>query len=62
MIPADLEAAYQAIYEHVKSSNLKKTDFAMRVLSGTADWIVPNYIAEGLRWLECRLHGPLGEA
>ncbi len=61
-VPADLEQAYQAIYELVKSDTFKKTDFAMTVLSGTTDWLVPNYISEGLRWLECRLHGLLREA
>lgn len=58
-IPEDLDAAYKEIYERVKSSKFKKTDFAMTVLSGPIDWSVPNYIADGLRWLETRLHGPL---
>ncbi|MBI1920247.1 MAG: AAA family ATPase [Geobacter sp.] len=61
-IPPDLGEAYNVIYEHIASSNFKKTDFAMMVLSSTTDWQVPNYIVEGLQWLECRLHGPLGEA
>jgi len=61
-IPQDLGEAYGEIYEHIASSNFKKTDFAMAVLSSTKDWQVPNYIVEGLQWLEHRLHGPLGEA
>jgi len=61
-VPADLEQAYQAIYELVKSDTFKKTDFAMTVLSVTVDWEVPNYIVDGLRWLELRLHGPAVEA
>jgi putative ATP-dependent endonuclease of the OLD family len=60
-IPDDLEEAYQEIYEHVKSDSFKKTDFAMNVLSSNADWSVPNYIVEGLRWLEDRLYGPIGD-
>ena len=55
-IPENLEEAYNAIYEHIKSSNFKKTDFAMKVFSSSADWLVPTYIAEGLQWLEHRLN------
>ena len=57
-IPENLAEAYEAIYQQVRSGSFKKTDFAMDVLANTADWQVPNYIAEGLRWLEHRLHGP----
>jgi len=60
-VPTDLEQAYEVIYGHVKSDTFKKTDFAMTVLSGTTDWEVPNYIDDGLCWLECRLHGPRAE-
>ena len=60
-VPTDLEQAYEVIYEHVKSDTFKKTDFAMTVLSGTTDWVVPNYIGDGLCWLECKLHGPRAE-
>ena len=55
-IPARLEDAYQAIYNHIKSSSFKKTDFAMDVLASDAEWQVPAYIAEGLQWLQNRLH------
>lgn len=51
-IPEDLGEAYQAIYERVKSSSFKKTDFAMSVLAGDENWQVPSYISEGLVWLE----------
>lgn len=61
-IPADLEQAYQAIYDLVKADTFKKTDFAMTILSSMSDWKVPNYIIEGLRWLDQRLHGPVMEA
>lgn len=56
-IPVALPQAYQDIYEHVRSTKFKKTDFAMNVLAGDEAWVVPNYIEEGLNWLEIRLHG-----
>jgi putative ATP-dependent endonuclease of the OLD family len=58
-IPAELDAAYEAIYDHIRSSSFKKTDFAMAVLASDAAWLVPSYIAEGLEWLENRLHPPI---
>jgi len=58
-IPAALDDAYQAIYDYIKSSRFKKTDFAMDMLASEANWQVPSYIAEGLRWLENRLHPPV---
>jgi hypothetical protein len=61
-VPAQLDAAYTAICKHIGSSNFKKTDFAMELLDSGADWLTPNYIAEGLQWLETRLHGPAVEA
>ncbi|WP_311948444.1 ATP-dependent nuclease [Halomonas piscis] len=54
-VPADLEGAYQAIFEIVKSSSFKKTDFALDVLASEVDWITPVYIEEGLSWLAQRL-------
>ncbi|ATF19709.1 ATP-dependent nuclease [Phaeobacter gallaeciensis] len=51
-IPEDLGDAYQAIYERVKSSSFKKTDFAMSVLASDENWHVPSYISEGLVWLQ----------
>lgn len=54
-LPNDLNMAYDNIYEYVVSSNFKKTDFAMDVLSGAQDWHVPQYISVGLQWLEQRL-------
>ncbi len=54
-IPADLMDAYEAIYMKTKSDSFKKTDFAMSLLASGAKWVVPAYIAEGLRWLENRL-------
>ena len=55
-IPVDLDDAYELIYDRVKSSTFKKTDFAMDVLASGAEWQVPAYISEGLKWLESRLH------
>lgn len=55
-IPAVIDEAYDAIYDYIKSSNFKKTEFAMDVLASEVAWEVPAYIAEGLRWLEKRLH------
>ena len=48
----NFEEEYQAVFERVKSSSFKKTDFALDVASSTADWATPQYIADGLRWLE----------
>lgn len=58
-IPAQLDEAYTKIFDQIGSSNFKKTDFAMDLLAGGMDWLTPNYIAEGLQWLETRLHGPV---
>lgn len=58
-ISAVLGDAYQEVYIRVRSDNFKKTDFAMDILACTEEWIVPNYIAEGLSWLETRLSPPL---
>ncbi|WP_421779672.1 ATP-dependent nuclease [Kiloniella litopenaei] len=54
-IPEELEKAYDEIYERVKSSSFKKTDFAMSVLACSDEWQVPTYISEGLIWLETTL-------
>jgi len=54
-VPDDLEAVYQEIFERIKSSSFKKTDFALDVLASETEWVTPGYIAEGLHWLEQRL-------
>ena len=61
-IPALNEDAYQRVFERTISDSFKKTDFAMDILACTEKWIVPGYIAEGLRWLETRLCPPLSSA
>jgi putative ATP-dependent endonuclease of OLD family len=58
-IPALLADAYQDVYDRIRSDSFKKTDFAMDILAYGEKWIVPDYIAEGLRWLEGRLCPPL---
>jgi len=54
-VPDDLEEAYQAIFERIKSSSFKKTDFALDVLATETEWETPGYIVNGLHWLEHRL-------
>ncbi|MDB6062044.1 MAG: ATP-dependent endonuclease [Verrucomicrobiaceae bacterium] len=54
-LPPLLNDVYQNVYDRIRSDGFKKTDFAMDILACTEEWIVPSYIAEGLRWLEARL-------
>lgn len=56
-----LDDAYQDIYERIKSSNFKKTEFALNVLTATEGWDTPMYIADGLKWLETRLASGLNQ-
>ncbi|MCK9551350.1 AAA family ATPase [Shinella daejeonensis] len=60
-IPHDLDAAYQTIYDRIRSSTFKKTDFAMSLLAGDELWQTPAYIAEGLVWLEAKLYPPIAQ-
>lgn len=46
------ESEYQSVYERVKSSSFKKTEFTLDIASCSADWTTPKYIADGLHWLE----------
>jgi putative ATP-dependent endonuclease of the OLD family len=57
-IPTLLDDAYQDVYDRIRSDSFKKTGFAMDILAYAEKWIVPCYIAEGLRWLEARLCPP----
>ena len=59
-VSASLEEAYDNVFNRIHSDSFKKTDFAMEVLACAETWKVPNYIAEGLQWLEARLCQPLG--
>lgn len=48
-----LEDIVGRLHKKIKSSNFKKTDFALALLTqDPKSWTVPTYIAEGLRWLE----------
>ena len=51
----DFEQEYKAVFERVNSSSFKKTEFALDVASSKADWVTPQYIAEGLCWLEKKM-------
>lgn len=68
-LPDDPTELQEAVWKRIKSDTFKKTEFAMDVLAyelpeeedkeanaeRNRDWNVPNYIAEGLKWLETRL-------
>lgn len=54
VLPTVAEELNQSMYELIRESSFKKTDFALTVLSSD-DWQVPLYIREGLEWLEQRL-------
>ncbi|SPJ33591.1 ATP-dependent nuclease [Kushneria phyllosphaerae] len=64
-IPADAAEFHDVVWGRIKSSTFKKTEFAMDVLAwesgveGSAPWVVPKYIADGLRWLESRVNDQL---
>lgn len=46
------EDEYQMVFERIKSPLFKKTEFALDVASSYKDWVTPEYIADGLIWLE----------
>lgn len=52
----DFEIEYEAVFNRVRSKSFKKTEFALDVVSSTADWKTPQYIAGGLCWLENKLN------
>lgn len=42
----------ERLFKRVKASSFKKTDFALGLLASPSnDWVVPRYIADGLKWL-----------
>ncbi|MEI1690567.1 ATP-dependent endonuclease [Acinetobacter nosocomialis] len=57
-IPDCLDTAYDQIYERIRTDSFKKTDFAMDLLACNTAWMPPNYIVEGLVWLQNRLCEP----
>lgn len=47
------------VHRKVASANFHKTDFALALLEQEpAAWVVPRYIADGLRWLEAEVTPP----
>jgi len=47
------------IHKRVQAKSFSKTDFALALLAeDPASWVVPEYIAEGLRWLEAEIAPP----
>lgn len=47
------------IHKRVQAKSFSKTDFALALLAeDPTDWVVPEYIAEGLRWLEAEIAPP----
>ncbi len=56
----NIEQMAERLYSKVKSSNFRKTDFALGLLSqDPTSWTVPSYISEGLKWLEEQVAPPL---
>lgn len=42
---------YQLVYERIRKSTFKKTEFALDVASSDEQWTTPSYIRDGLQWL-----------
>ena len=51
----DFENEYKKVFEVVTSKSFKKTEFALKVASSDSKWTVPNYVEEGLKWLERKI-------
>lgn len=55
----DLGELAGRIHKRVQSKSFSKTDFALALLAeDPANWVVPEYIADGLRWLEAEIAPP----
>lgn len=54
-ISVDGEDVREKVYEKIKSSTFKKTDFALDMASSDVDWQTPSYISSGLQWLKDKL-------
>ncbi|QDU38516.1 hypothetical protein Mal4_28450 [Maioricimonas rarisocia] len=62
MFNGNLGRIHQRVFDAVKSQNFKKAEFALSVLASEADWRTPEYISEGLEWLQDKLRGRSGVA
>lgn len=55
----DLATLVTALHKRVNSSSFNKTDFSLALLAEDPDaWVVPDYIAKGLEWLEEQIAPP----
>ncbi|EJU10804.1 ATP-dependent endonuclease [Sphingomonas sp. LH128] len=55
----DLCELANRIHKRVQAKSFSKTDFALALLAeDPATWVVPEYIAAGLRWLEAEIAPP----
>lgn len=55
----DLDELAIRIYKRVQAKSFSKTDFALALLAeDPATWVVPEYIADSLRWLEAEIAPP----
>ena len=50
----DFEKDHEHVFKEV-SSNFKKVEFALKQIEKSDNWIVPQYISEGLEWLSEKL-------
>lgn len=58
----DLVELAGRIHKRVQAKSFSKTDFALALLAeDPATWVVPEYIADGLRWLEAEIAPPESE-
>ena len=49
----------ERLHIRIKGSGFNKTDFALALLAQDPDaWVVPQYIIEGLHWLEREIAPP----
>lgn len=59
----EVDGIAQSLYRKVKNASFHKTDFALALLAqDPAAWTVPDYIAEGLKWLEDQVAPPTAAA
>jgi predicted ATP-dependent endonuclease of OLD family len=58
-LEGDHDKDYAYIYKLVKSDNFKKAGFALDIVFSEENWKVPNYIKDGLIWLQSQLENQL---